>query len=204
MTSTRITPARLGFAAGAALLTTFAMGTPVFATNEFPPYATVTATSGCEGDTFHLHTSMSNPGGLDVANFVVTATDVYGPITVNKAVDVAPNETSNNDWKFFEGVSGTVHITSDDNNPVVDYVFTITPDCVPEVTTTIPATTIPATTMPATTMPATTIPAPATTVAVFAPDSLPSTGSSSPILVALAAGLLGVGILMRRATRQTN
>ena len=204
MTSTRITPARLGFAAGAALLTTFAMGTPVFATNEFPPYATVTATSGCEGDTFHLHTSMSNPGGLDVANFVVTATDVYGPITVNKAVDVAPNETSNNDWKFFEGVSGTVHITSDDNSPVVDYLFEITPDCVPEVVTTIPTTTIPDTTIPATTIPESSIPVPTTSVAVFVPKALPSTGSSSPTLAALAAGLFGVGILMRRVTRRTN
>jgi len=148
----------------------------------------VTATSGCEGDTFHLHTTMSNPGGLDTANFVVTGVDVLGPITVNKAVGVAPNATSDNDWKFIEGVAGTVHITSSDHNPVVDYVFTITPDCVPDATTT---TTIPAT-------------VPETTVVAFVPDSLPSTGSSSPILVALAAGLLGVGILMRRVTRQTN
>lgn len=189
MTSTRITSTRLGFAAAAAL-TTLAVGAPAFATNEFPPYATVTATSGCEGDTFHLHTSMSNPGGLDTANFVVTGVNVSGPLNVNKSVAVAPNATSDDDWVFSEGVPGTVHITSSDNTPVVDYSFTITPDCVPDATTT--------------TVPATTIPAPTTTIGVFAPDSLPSTGSSSPILVALAAGLLGVGVLMRRITRQTN
>ncbi len=204
MTSTRISPTRLGFAAGAAILTTCAVGAPAFATNEFPPKATVTATSGCEGDTFHLHTTMGNVGGMDTANFVVTATDVKGPITVNSPVDVAIDGVHDNDWTFFEGVAGSVHITSDDNSPVVDYLFEITPDCVPEVVTTIPTTTIPDTTIPATTIPESSIPVPTTSVAVFVPKALPSTGSSSPTLAALAAGLFGVGILMRRVTRRTN
>lgn len=201
MTSTRITPIRLGFAAGVSLLAALAGTAPASAV-EFGAEATVTATSGCEGDIFHLRTTMSNPGGLDTAHFVVTAVDVKGPITVNVGVDVAPNDSRVDDWQFFEGVTGSVHITSDDNTPVVDYYFEVTPDCVPEVTTTV-ASTIPATTVPATTIPATTIPAPTTTaVAQFVPTVLPATGSSSPMTAVMAFGLLGVGILMMRLTRR--
>jgi len=199
MTSTRITPTRLGFAAGAALLTTFAIGAPAFAVNEFPPKATLTATSGCEGDTFHLHTTMSNPAGLSTARFVLTANDSSSAYSgVN--VDIAPNDTRVDDWKFAEGQPGSVRITSTDNVPAIDYLFEVTPDCVPEVITTIPATTIPATTIPATT-----VAAPTTTVAAqFVPSALPQTGSSSPITAAFAFGLLGVGILLRRVTRRVS
>ncbi|MCY7298775.1 MAG: LPXTG cell wall anchor domain-containing protein [Ilumatobacteraceae bacterium] len=208
MTSTRITPSRLGFAAGVALLTTLAIGAPAFAVNEFPPQAVVTATSGCEGDLFYLHTTMSNPAGLSSAHFVLTAA---GPATYNGVgIDIAPNDSRVDNWKFFEGVPGFVHITSIDNTPAVDYYFEVTPDCVPEVittipATTIPATTIPATTIPATTIPATTIPAPTTTVvAQFVPTALPATGSSSPTTGLLAFGLLGIGILMLRFTRRAS
>jgi len=202
MTSTQITPRRLGFAAASFLLASLAVSAPAFAVNEFPPNATVTATSGCEGGVFHLHTTMSNPGGLDTAHFVVTAVDVKGPITIGVGVDIVMDGSRADDWQFFEGVSGSVHITSDDNTPAVDYYFEITPDCVPEVTTTV-ATTIPATTIPATTIPATTVPAPTTTAAAqFVPTALPATGSSSPLTAVLAFGLLGVGILMLRFTRR--
>jgi len=202
MTSTHNTPARLGFAAGVALLTTLAFGAPAFAVNEFPPNAAVTATSGCEGDTFYLHTTMSNTGGLSSAHFVLTAA---GPATYNGVgIDIAPNDSRVDNWKFFEGVPGFVHITSSDNTPAVDYYFEVTPDCVPEVTTTV-ATTIPATTIPATTIPATTVPAPTTTaVAQFVPTALPSTGSSSPTTGLLAFGLLGAGILLVRFTRRAS
>ena len=207
MTSTRINTSRLGLAAGVALLTTLAFGAPAFAVNEFPPNAVVTATSGCESETFYLHTTMSNPGGLSSAHFVLTAA---GPATYNGiGIDIAPNDSRVDNWKFFEGVPGFVHITSSDNNPAVDYYFEITPDCVPEVTTTvattIPATTIPATTIPATTIPATTIPATTTTAAAqFVPAALPATGSSSPMTGVLAFGLLGIGVLMVRFTRRAS
>ena len=112
------------------------------------------------------------------------------------------------------GVPGSVHITSNDGNPPINYLFQVTPDCVPEVITTIPstipdttipATTIPDSTIPATTVPATTIPAPTTTAAaVLAPTALPATGSSSPTLGVLAFGLLGIGILMLRFTRRVS
>ena len=201
MTSTRITPTRLGFAAGVALLTTLAIGAPAFAVNEFPPKAVVTATSGCEGDLFYLHTTMSNPAGLSFAHFVLTAA---GPATYNGVgIDIAPNDSQVDNWKFFEGVPGFVHITSSDNTPAVDYYFEVTPDCVPEVITTIPATTIPATTIPATTIPAPTIPA-TTAVAQFVPTALPATGSSSPTTGLLAFGMLGIGILMLRFTRRAS
>ncbi len=210
MTSTRITPSRLGFAAGVALLTTFAVSAPASAV-EFQPKVAVTATSGCEGNTFHLHTTMSNTGNVS-AQFLVTAAATT-PQVNGIAVDIAAGGSRDDDWKFTEGVLGFVHIVSFDN-PGVDYYFQITPDCVPEVITTIPstipdttipATTIPDSTIPATTVPATTIPAPTTTAAaVLAPTALPATGSSSPTLGVLAFGLLGIGILMLRFTRRVS
>jgi len=184
MTSTGINPSRLGFAAGVAVLATLAIGAPAFAVDEFPPNAVVTATSGCEGDTFWLRTIMSNPGGLSSAHFVVTAIDVKGPITIDVGVDIAPNESRLDIWNFFEGVKGTVHITSDGQVPVIDYVFEIAPDCVPEVVVTEETTT--------------------TVAEVLVPTELPTTGSSSPVTAAFAVGLLGVGILMLRVTRRTN
>ena len=212
MTSTRITPPRLALAAGVALFSTLAIAAPALAVDEFPPNAAVAATSGCEGGIFHLHTTMSNLGGLDTAHFVVTAVDVKGPITIGVGVDLAPNDSRVDDWQMFEGVTGSVHITSADNTPAVDFFFEITPDCVPEVTTTV-ATTIPATTIPATipvtTVPATTVPTaipatPTTVVAQFVPTALPATGSSNSTTGLLAFGLLGMGILMLRLTRRAN
>ncbi len=203
MTSVRITPIRFFFAAGATLLTTLSVGAPAFATNEFPPNAVLTATSGCEGDVFHLHATLSNPGGLDTAHFVLNSAGgkyLYEGFGVN--IDANISETY--DWEFFESVPGTVHITSSDGNPAIDFNFAITPDCVPEVTTTV-VTTIPESTIPATTIPATTIPAPTTTaVGQFAPTALPATGSSSPSTGVLAFGLLGVGILLLRFTRRVS
>lgn len=190
MTSTRITPTRVGLAAGAAMLTTLAIGAPAFATDEFPPKATVTATSGCENGVFFLHTTMDNTGGLGSAHFVVTATDVKGPITVNQGVDVAAFEARTDDWQFFEDVPGSVHITSDDNSPAVDYSFAITPDCVPaEVIPEIPTPTVPEVDVD-------------DEVEVLVPTALPVTGSSSPITAALAFGLVGVGILLKRSARR--
>ena len=204
MTSTRISPIRFGFAAaGFALLTTLAVSAPAFAVNEFPPNAVVTASSGCEGETFYLHTTMSNPGGLSSAHFILTAaggTASYNGI----GIDIAPNDSRVDNWIFLEGQTGFVHITSSDHNPFVDYSFEVTPDCVAEVTTTV-ATTIPPTTVPATTIPATTIPAPTTTVAAqLVPTALPVTGSSDSATGVMAFGLLGIGILMLRFTRRAS
>ena len=93
------------------------------------------------------------------------------------------------------------------NNPLPESVDE-TPDAPAD---TVPATTVPATTVPATTVPAT-VPAPAdsaapTTVAGSANSSgveptLPSTGSSSWVLVAAAALLSSLGGLLIRTSRR--
>ena len=184
------------------MLSTLAIGGPAFAANEFPPNAVLTANSGCEGDTFHLHTTLSNPTvNQATAVFMATATNVNdgaGPVTFDVSFSVDPNNVRELDWLFVEGVPGSVHITSSDGNPAINYLFEVTPDCVPEVTTTV-ATTVPVTTVPAA------IPATPTTVpAQLVPTALPETGSSNSTAATLAFGLLGVGILMLRFTRRAN
>ena len=160
---------------GCVVAGTAALTTPAAAVVDIAPNATVTATSGCEGDLFYLHTTMSNPGGFSDAHFVLTA---QGPATYNGiGIDIAPDDDRVDNWKFFEGIPGFVHITSDDHDPAIDFYFEFTPDCVPDETT---PTTV-----------GETIP---TTTVFLSGGGLPSTGSSSPRTALVALGLLGVGL----------
>ena len=129
---------------------------------------------------------MSNPDGGASAHFVVTAVDVKGPITIDEGVDIAPNASQVDDWQLFEGVPGSVHITSDDHDPAIDFFMQVTPDCVSDET--IPETvheTIPE-----------------TTVVDSSGGGLPSTGSPSPLTALLAVGLLAAGIGLLRLVRR--
>ena len=172
--------------AGLALLTTAALSQPASAVVSIAPNATVIATSGCEGGLFFIHTTMSNPDGGASAHFVVTAVDVEGPITIDEGVDIAPNASQVDDWQLFEGVPGSVHITSDDHDPAVDFFLQVTPDCVSDET--IPET-VPET-------------IPVTTVVDSSGGGLPSTGATSPLTATLALGLLGAGVVLTRVVRR--
>lgn len=172
--------------AGLVLLTTATLSQPASAVVSIAPNATVTATSGCEGDRMHIHTTMSNPGGGAPAHFVVTGVDVAGPITINEGVDVAPDGSQSNDWLLFEGVPGSVHITSDDHDPAIDFFIQVTPDCVPDET-------VPETVLET---------IPDTTVVDSSGGGLPSTGSTSPETTLLAAALLIAGAWLVRVVRR--
>ena len=171
---------------GVAVACTAALSAPASAVVSFAPNATVTATSGCEGGLFFIHTTMSNPDGGATAHFVVTAVDVKGPITIDEGVDVAPNASQVDDWQLFEGVPGSVHITSDDHDPAIDFFMQVTPDCVSDET--IPET-VPET-------------IPDTTVVGSSGGGLPSTGSTSPETMLLVAALLSAGAWLVRVVRR--
>ena len=169
---------------GCVMAGTAALTTPAAAVVDFAPNATVTATSGCVGDVFHLHTTMSNPGGGADAHFELTGPGNPGYYIF--PVVIAPNGQRVDDWTFPEGVSTFVKISSDDHDPAIDFYFKVTPDCVPDDTT--PTTvdeTIPETTV------------------VGSGGGLPSTGSTSPQVALVAFGLLGAGIGITRFARRS-
>lgn len=173
---------------GVALASTAALSAPAAAVIDVN--ATIVATSGCEADgQFHLHTTLGNTGAFGSAHFVITGVDIYGPITIDLGVDVSANTTRDDDWKFFEGVPGSVHITSTDAQPAIDFLFEVTPDCVPDETGPVDS-------------------APVDTAVdsgaggVPSDGGLPSTGSSNTPMAAVALALLAAGVGLVRVVRR--
>ncbi|MEQ1698487.1 MAG: LPXTG cell wall anchor domain-containing protein [Ilumatobacteraceae bacterium] len=173
---------------GLGVIGTLSPATPTSAIDA-TPHPAVTATSGCEGDLFFIHTTVSNDGGGVVAHFVVTAVDVKGPITIDEPLDVYPNDVQVDDWQLFEGVPGSVHITSTNADPVVDFFLQVTPDCVSDVT------------MPVDSVPVDTA-VDSGAGAGSSGGGLPSTGSSSPATMLIAAALLLAGAWLVRVVRR--
>lgn len=156
-----------------------AVGSPAFAVVDLAPNAVLTSTSGCDGDTFELDVTLSNPGGGASATFVVdagTGKSAYD----NLPVQVAADDEDVWNFAFVEDFAGYVHITSQDADPAIDFLFEITPDCVPddEVTT--------------------------TEVVQIIPTGLPETGSTKTPAAALALGLLVAGGWMIRLARRAH
>lgn len=178
---------------GVALASTAALSAPVSAVIDVN--ATIVATSGCEADgQFHLHTTLGNTGAFGSAHFVVTAVDVYGPITIDLGVDVSANTTRDDDWRFFEGVPGSVHITSTDAVQAIDFLFEVTPDCVPDET--VPVDSVPVDSVPVDTA------VDSGAGGVPSAGGLPSTGSSNAPMAAVALALLAAGVGLVRVVRR--
>ena len=186
----RLLPAT-AVAASLGLAGVLATASPAAAVVSIAPNATVTATSGCEGGDFYLHTTMSNPDAGASAHFVLT---VDGPATYNGVgIDLAPNVERVDHWKFFDDIPNFVHITSDDHDPAIDFLFAITPNCQPDET--VPDETVPMDTVPDETVPL-------DTIVDSGGGGLPSTGSSDAPMAVAAIALLAAGVGLVRVVRR--
>lgn len=177
--------ASIGFSVAAS----FALGAaPASATNEFPgPNAMIATSSSCDGSTFVYNFTLSNPGGVGTAHFIVDAADQsYGLTT---GLDVAPNEEKAISLHIWQGKVGHVYVTSSDANPAIDFAVNLTNECPPDPTTTTEA--------PTTTLP------PAVTTIVESGGKLPETGSTSGGTIAAAFGALLAGYTLVRMARRT-
>ena len=158
------------------------------AADEFMPAATLTVDPVCIEGSFYLDIVMGNVAGLDTAHFVATLNT--GNTAWNAIeYDVPAGATEVNHVTGAEGALVTVHITSADATPAIDYSIEFTADCIED--STIPETTVPETTVPE------------TTAVDSSGGGLPSTGSSSGPLAGVAALLLLAGIALTRSTRST-
>ena len=101
-------------------------------------------------------------------------------------------------------IPGSVHITSDDHDPAIDFLFEVTPDCVAEnPTTTVAPTTTAALNSAVPTTPTVATPTVTTPTRVGgAGGELPATGGANWFVASLAAVLVACGLVLSRATRR--
>lgn len=145
--------------------------------DEFMPAATLTVDPVCVEGVFHLDIVMGNVAGLDTAHFiksVQTSNTVWSALET----DVAAGDTYVNNLTSDEGSLVTLHITSADAVPAIDYTLNVTVDCIED--TTIPE----------------------TTVVDSSGGGLPSTGGSNWLMAGVASALLLAGITLTRSTRR--
>lgn len=95
-------------------------------------------------------------------------------------------------------IPGSVHITSDDHDPAIDFFFEVTPDCVAENPTTTVALNSAVPTTPTVATPTVTTP----TRVGSAGGELPATGGANWFVASLAAVLVACGLVLSRATRR--
>ena len=95
-------------------------------------------------------------------------------------------------------IPGSVHITSDDHDPAIDFLFEVTPDCVAENPTTTAALNSAVPTTPTVATPTVTTP----TRVGSAGGELPATGGANWFVASLAAVLVACGLVLSRATRR--
>ena len=147
------------------------------AADEFTPAATLDVDTACVNGVFTIEITMGNVAGLDTAHFIASAST--GNTGWNGIqIDVQAGDTRVEPLTAPEGWAVTLHITSADATPAIDYSLAVTVDCIEDET--IPETT-----------------------EVNSGGGLPSTGSSSWLVAGLASLALLGGTALTRVTRRS-
>ena len=150
------------------------------AADEFTPAATLDVDTACVNGVFTIEITMGNVAGLDTAQFLgSTSTGNKGWAWDGMTNDVQAGDTLVESLTAPEGWAVTLHITSADATPAIDYSLAVTVDCIEDEMI------------------------PETTEVNSGGGGLPSTGSSSWLVAGLASLALLGGTALTRVTRRS-